>query len=53
MTFFLDGVVTKIRTSLHLPPDQPVVEHTAVANLGVDSLIAVDIRTWIMTDFWG
>ena len=46
----LDGVLSKIRSSLHLPADQVVAEHMAVVDLGVDSLIAVDIRTWIITE---
>lgn len=47
---FLDGVTTKIRTCLHLPSDQPVAEHAALIDLGVDSLVAVDIRAWTMTE---
>ncbi|GKZ32771.1 hypothetical protein AbraIFM66950_002395 [Aspergillus brasiliensis] len=47
-TIILDGVVAKVRSSLHLPVDQPVLEPTALVDLGVDSLIAVDIRAWIM-----
>ncbi|KAM0136093.1 hypothetical protein ACHAP3_004714 [Botrytis cinerea] len=45
-----DGVTTKIRTCLHLPSDQPVAEHAALIDLGVDSLVAVDIRAWTMTE---
>lgn len=44
----LDGIVSKVRSILHLPADQPVLETTALVDLGVDSLIAVDIRAWIM-----
>ncbi|KAM3077723.1 hypothetical protein ACMFMG_007047 [Clarireedia jacksonii] len=45
-----DGVTTKIRTSLHLPSDQPVAEHAALVDLRVDSLVAVDIRAWTMAE---
>ncbi|KAF7931237.1 hypothetical protein BELL_0094g00160 [Botrytis elliptica] len=45
-----DGVTTKIRACLHLPSDQPVAEHAALIDLGVDSLVAVDIRAWTMTE---
>lgn len=47
---FLDGVTTKIRACLHLPSDQPVAEHAALIDLGVDSLVAVDIRAWTMAE---
>ncbi|PYH77567.1 hypothetical protein BO82DRAFT_405997 [Aspergillus uvarum CBS 121591] len=47
-TIILEGLVANVWSSLHLPADQPVLEPTALVDLGVDSLIAVDIRAWIM-----
>ncbi|RAH86821.1 polyketide synthase [Aspergillus japonicus CBS 114.51] len=49
-TIIFEGLVAKVRSSLHLPADQPVLEPTALVDLGVDSLIAVDIRAWIMAE---
>ncbi|GLA33581.1 type I Iterative Polyketide synthase (PKS) [Aspergillus niger] len=49
-TIIFDGIVSKVRSSLHLPADQPVLEPTALVDLGLDSLIAVDIRTWTLKE---
>lgn len=42
----MESFVLKLRTKLHLPQDRTIDPSTHLAELGVDSLVAVDLRMW-------
>ncbi|KAI1170868.1 putative hybrid NRPS/PKS enzyme [Nemania sp. FL0916] len=44
-----DAFVLKLRTSLQVEDERPIVDLTA-DNLGIDSLVAVDIRSWFIKE---
>lgn len=44
-----DAFVTKLKTSLQVEGDRPIVDLTA-DTLGIDSLVAVDIRSWFIKE---
>ncbi|KAI0869277.1 putative hybrid NRPS/PKS enzyme [Hypoxylon argillaceum] len=44
-----DAFVLKLRSSLQVEDDRPIVDLTA-DNLGIDSLVAVDIRSWFIKE---
>lgn len=44
------GFVAKLRSKLQLPGEAVVARDVAPAELGVDSLIAVDLRTWFVRE---
>ena len=39
-----------MRHKLHLPPGEDTSPHTAIVELGVDSLVAVDIKSWFTNE---
>lgn len=41
-----ESFVLKLRTKLHLPQEKEIDPDTHLAELGVDSLVAVDLRMW-------
>ncbi|GAP90879.1 putative hybrid NRPS PKS [Rosellinia necatrix] len=44
-----DAFVLKLRSSLQVDDDRPIIDLTA-DNLGIDSLVAVDIRSWFIKE---
>ncbi|KAL5336891.1 hypothetical protein BJX70DRAFT_389679 [Aspergillus crustosus] len=40
------ALIAKLRSKLNLSEDVPVTRDTAIRDLGIDSLVAVDLRTW-------
>ncbi|KAK2834879.1 hypothetical protein FQN49_006825 [Arthroderma sp. PD_2] len=44
------GLSAKLHHRLHLPEDVSITADTRVSELGVDSLVAVDLRTWFSKD---
>ncbi|KAJ5656202.1 hypothetical protein N7507_008152 [Penicillium longicatenatum] len=47
-----DGFVRKLRAMLHIPDDREATQilSSTIDDLGVDSLVAVDIRSWFMKE---
>ncbi|KAF9886948.1 hypothetical protein FE257_010689 [Aspergillus nanangensis] len=44
-----DAFVAKLKTSLQIDDDRPIIDLTA-DKLGIDSLVAVDIRSWFIKE---
>ncbi|KAL4755948.1 non-reducing polyketide synthase pyr2 [Aspergillus foveolatus] len=40
------GLTAKVRSKFNLAPDMPLAPSTQLRDLGMDSLVAVDLRTW-------
>lgn len=46
----LDAVLAMLHKKLGLPPDESVPADVAIVELGVDSLVAVEMRGWLTTE---
>jgi acyl carrier protein len=45
-----EALITKVRSKFSLPADTPISPATQLKDLGIDSLVAVDIRTWFAAE---
>lgn len=45
-----DGFQAKLRRKLHLPGESSIPDTTRLTELGVDSLVAVDLRLWFIKE---
>ncbi|KAL4966565.1 type I polyketide synthase [Aspergillus stella-maris] len=45
-----DAITSKIRSKFNLPEDMSVTSSTCLRDLGMDSLVAVDLRRWFYRD---
>jgi hybrid polyketide synthase / nonribosomal peptide synthetase ACE1 len=43
--------MTMLQKKLDLPPTESILSDVAIIELGVDSLVAVDIRSWFSNEF--
>lgn len=47
-----EGFIAKLRRKLQLSDEDGITGVTAPIQLGVDSLVAVDLRTWFVKELW-
>jgi hybrid polyketide synthase/nonribosomal peptide synthetase ACE1 len=47
----IDALMTMLQKKLDLPPTESILSDVAIIELGVDSLVAVDIRSWFSNEF--
>lgn len=47
----LNALMTMLQKKLDLPPTESILSDVAIIELGVDSLVAVDIRSWFSNEF--
>lgn len=45
-----ESLISKLRASLFLSSNEPLSDKTPLVDLGVDSLVAVDLRTWLLKE---
>lgn len=46
----IDALITMLQKKLDLPPTETILSDVAIIELGVDSLVAVDIRSWFSNE---
>jgi hybrid polyketide synthase/nonribosomal peptide synthetase ACE1 len=50
LTVLTDALMTMLQKKLDLPPQESILSDVAIIELGVDSLVAVDIRSWFSNE---